>query len=300
MSTDAKSTESRRLPVFASVARAYWNVFSRPRRLVVVALAPVLLTIAITSLFYLTLRNGSVVNELGLSCLLLLWLPLSYLGLAWAKQSSWETRPRLFSVRPWSGSYVNSIACHLLWVPYLYFILVAAPMLSVEFAQAAFAPDGEGRQPVLIGVPGPATTVVVFLSVSLIPAALGRFFLVLPMAAASRTASLHAAWKAARGTAVRLTCAIFIMAASHLVLATAFLCVAIVGIEVVLYRHILDIALVDTVYIHIQIALLATCVALLPLGTVIAEVLFAELATIAYRQTTNLSSLQIDIVDRFD
>jgi hypothetical protein len=300
MSANGKRTESRKLPVFASVARAYWNVFSRPRRLVVIAVAPAAATCAITGLFYLTLRNGSVVNELGLSCLLLLWFPLSYLGLAWAKQSSRDSQPKLFSVRPWSGIYFGSFACHLLWVPFFYFTLVAAPMLSVELAQTAFAPDGDSRQPVLVGVPEPTTIVLVFLSVSLIPAALGRFFLVLPIAATSIRASARAAWIAGSGFTARLACAAFVMATSHFVLAVFFLFVAIVGIEVVLYRHMLDIALVDTAYIHIRIALLVTCVVVLPLGTVIAETLFAELIAVAYRQTTGWSSLQIDIAERFD
>lgn len=76
------------------------------------------------------------------------------------------------------------------------------------------------------------------------------------------------------------------MAISQFVLATLCLCVAVAGIEAILYRHLFDIAFFDTFNIHYSLAMLGTCFVLLPLGTVIAETLFSELTVAAFRRVT--------------
>lgn len=299
MSAADETIDSLKLPVFASIAEAYWNVFSRPRRLIVLSLAPAAANLMIAALFYVAVRSDDTINGLALSYLLLLLFPLSYLGLTWARQSSRQTHPKVLSVRPWGGTYAQSLGCHLLWLPFLYLALFSSLDSAVLLAQVVLVPNDGTILSVWIG-PRHAFMILTFLLASLLPAALARLFLVMPMAAAGYPASLRAAWTLGRGFAFRLGSAIFALSLSHLVLATVWLFVVIAGLTATLYSNAFDIALVDMIYVHFRAAILATSIAVLPLGTVIAEALFSELMVIAFRHISSWTGVRQDIAERFD
>jgi hypothetical protein len=281
-----------RASVFASVFRTYRNVLGRPGALLRIASLPVAAIVVLTVLYSRIPWHDHPAR--GFYFLLLI-LPLSFMALAWTRNSLFDRRPRILPVRPWGSAYAKVLACYVLWALCLFFggpfVVIAMGLLLAK----AIVGNDTTLSVLLSYVP------VAWLSLAalgVIP--LAKLFFALPLIATGQPASPRAAWKLAGGLGLRLGGTLFLLNLS--LLALAALCLFLVSASAQTYFEALgaDKALQDPYYFMAEVTFPIALHIMAFLGVPLGTALFAETLAIAYREITGWTGAQGDIVERFE